>query len=112
MANLTWSIGDVRVTRIVESVVPIPPQVLFPDVTAEDLSRHASWLEPHFVDGEGNMLLSIHGLVIEAGGQRILVDTCVGEKSVPGFEELAGPSAFLSDLAAAATGAAGMASTD
>jgi glyoxylase-like metal-dependent hydrolase (beta-lactamase superfamily II) len=99
--NLTWSIGDVRVTRIVESVAPIPPAGLFPDATAADIARHESWLKPHFVDPEGNLLLSIHGLVIESGGQRILVDTCIGEKPVPGFEGLGEGSTFLVDLEAA-----------
>ena len=30
MSNLSWSIGDVTVTRIVESVSPVPAQGLFP----------------------------------------------------------------------------------
>jgi glyoxylase-like metal-dependent hydrolase (beta-lactamase superfamily II) len=98
VSNLSWSIGDVRVTRIVESVSPIPPEGLFPDATAADLVRHESWLKPHFVDGAGNLLLSIHGLVVESAGKRILVDTCVGEKPVPGFEELGGDSQFFADL--------------
>ncbi len=101
MSNLSWSIGDVRVTRIVESVSPIPPEGLFPDATAADLVRHESWLKPHFVDGAGNLLLSIHGLVVEASGKRILVDTCVGDKPIPGFEGLGADSNFLSDLEAA-----------
>lgn len=101
MANLSWSIGDVRITRIVESVSPVPPDGLFPDATAAALVRHESWLKPHFVDGDGNLLLSIHGLVVEASGKRILVDTCVGDKPIPGFEGLGADSNFLSDLEAA-----------
>jgi glyoxylase-like metal-dependent hydrolase (beta-lactamase superfamily II) len=101
MANLEWSIGGVRITRIAESVSPVPPQGFFPDATPADLARHASWLEPHFVDGEGNLLLSIHGLVVESAGRRILVDTCVGERAVPGFETLGTGSVFFSELEAA-----------
>ena len=40
MSNLTWELGDVKVTRVVESVAPVPVQGLFPDATADDLTRH------------------------------------------------------------------------
>jgi len=99
--SLSWSIGEVRVTRIAESVSPIPPEGLFPEATAADIARHESWLKPHFVDGSGNLLLSIHGLVVESGQRRILVDTCVGEKPIPGFDGMGGDSAFLTHLEAA-----------
>ena len=104
MPHLTWSIGDVRITRIVEVVAPIPPQGLFPEATAEDLVRHESWLKPHFVDADGNMLLSIHGLVVESAGKTILVDTCVGEHALPGFEQLSADSTFFGDLESAGFG--------
>jgi len=102
MGNLSWSVGDVRITRVEELVAPMPPTHLLPEATPEALRRHASWLEPHFVDAEGNLLLSIHGLVIESGGRRILVDTCVGERVMPGFEQLSGSSSpFLENLESA-----------
>lgn len=101
MENLHWRIGDVTVTRIVESETVLPPQALLPDATPEALAPHRSWLEPGFLDADGNLVLSIHALVIEAGGRRILVDTCVGEHSVEGFEMLAPKPDFLLDLAAA-----------
>ncbi len=101
-ANLVWKIGDVSITRVVESCNPIAPTGLFPDATAEAVARHASWLAPHFLTPGGDFLLSIHALVVEAGGQRILVDTCIGEHPLPGYEALtAGPRTFLDDLAAA-----------
>jgi glyoxylase-like metal-dependent hydrolase (beta-lactamase superfamily II) len=102
MARLSWPIGEVQITRIVESVSPVPPEGLFPDVTAADVARHESWLKPHFVDADGNLLLSIHGLVVESAGQRILVDTCIGDRTIPGFEDLlGGDSGFLPELEAA-----------
>ena len=101
MGNLSWKIGDVTVTRIVESETELPPAGLLPEATAESLAPHRSWLEPGFLSGDGNFVLSIHALVIEAGDRRILVDTCVGEHSIPGFEMLAPNAGFLDELATA-----------
>ena len=98
----TWEIGDVRITRIVESETALPPQALLPDLTPERLARHESWLKPCFVDGDGQIVLAIQGLLIESAGLRILVDTCVGDRAIPGFEALASPGRrFLDELAAA-----------
>lgn len=101
MGNLSWNIGDVTVTRIVESETPLPPQALLPEATAEALAPHRHWLQPGFLDADGNVVLSIHALVIQAGARRILVDTCVGEHAVPGFEMLQPNARFLDELAAA-----------
>ena len=101
MAFLSWQIGAVRVTRVVEVVAPIPPNGLLEDIGPDDMAPHLSWLQPHFVDADGNLLLSIHALVVESQGRRILVDTCVGEHQIPGMEMLAGSSTFLDDLKAA-----------
>ena len=100
MANLGWKIGSVAITRIAESCNPLPPTGLYPAATPEALAPHADWLRPHFLDADGNFLLSIHALVVESQGRRILVDTCVGEHVLPGFQSLGNP-AFLQDLAAA-----------
>lgn len=100
--ELHWTIGDVGVTRVEESVAPVPVTGLFPTATVEGLERHRSWLAPHFIDEEGNLRLSIHGLVVEADGLRILVDTCIGSRPTPGYDMIANrPSAFLSNLEAA-----------
>ncbi len=98
MPPLTWSIGSVRITRIEEVTSPLPPEGLLPELRPATLARHESWLKPHFLDAEGNLLLSIHGLVIESQGRRILVDTCVGDRPVPGYEGLVGGDRFLRGL--------------
>lgn len=79
MTNLTWQIGSVRLTRIEETVTAIPLVGFFPAATPEALAPHLAWLQPQFVDAEGNAILSIHGLVVESQGRTILVDTCIGE---------------------------------
>jgi glyoxylase-like metal-dependent hydrolase (beta-lactamase superfamily II) len=102
MGNLSWSVGDARVTRIVEHEVVLPLRGLLPEATPEALAKHAAWLAPHFLGEGGTVTLSIHGLLVESQGRRILVDTCVGGRRIPGYEALAeGGRPFLRELEAA-----------
>lgn len=97
-----WKIGDVRVTRLVETVTAVPPNMLYPKASLETLAGDLGWLQPHFLDAEGNMLLSIHSFLVQAGDLRIVVDTCVGndkEIPLPGWAGL--ETRFLDHLAAA-----------
>jgi glyoxylase-like metal-dependent hydrolase (beta-lactamase superfamily II) len=96
-----WQIGKVRVTKVVEAPFVWEPTVVIPDVTPEMVAA-LPWLHPHFVDDAGNMLLSVHALVVESEGRRILVDTCVGnhkERPHPDMHRL--DTTFLADLEAA-----------
>ena len=57
---------------------------------------------PNFVDERGRLILSVHALVVESQGQRIMVDTCIGnDKPRPTrpFNQL--QTNFLGDLEAA-----------
>jgi glyoxylase-like metal-dependent hydrolase (beta-lactamase superfamily II) len=77
---LQWRIGAVTVTRVVEMDFPAPyhPQhSLLPDATPEALQA-MPWLYPDFVDADGTLKLSIHALLVEAPGLRLVVDTCIG----------------------------------
>ncbi|HEY2068558.1 MAG TPA: MBL fold metallo-hydrolase [Rhizomicrobium sp.] len=77
---LSWKIGDVTVTRVVESETPIPyseKHSFLKQATPEALSE-MPWLYPHFVTPDGAMVLSIHALLVEAPGLRLVVDTCIG----------------------------------
>jgi glyoxylase-like metal-dependent hydrolase (beta-lactamase superfamily II) len=96
-----WKIGDVTVTRIVEIEGPFSGERILPDATPANIARHR-WLLPRFATADGKLHVSVHALVIESGGRRIVVDTCVGNdksRSVPGWSHLKGP--FLADLARA-----------
>jgi glyoxylase-like metal-dependent hydrolase (beta-lactamase superfamily II) len=76
-----WQIGAVKVTRVVELLMPIPyrPEKPFlPGATPEAL-RKLPWLYPHFVNEKDEMMLSIHALLVEAPGLRLVVDTCMGD---------------------------------
>ena len=82
-----WKIGDVTVTKIVESEMVTDLTGIIPNAT-RDAVRPMAWLRPHFMNEEGVCILSIHALVIETPTKRILVDTCVGnDKSRPGIAD-------------------------
>jgi glyoxylase-like metal-dependent hydrolase (beta-lactamase superfamily II) len=99
---LRWQVGQVRITRVVESGPdPTSTKFLFRDPPRDLVARHG-WLKPHFATDEGRLLMSIHAFVVESQGRRIVVDTCIGNdkrRSFEGWHQLHGP--FLRDLTAA-----------
>ena len=104
---MKWKIGDVTVTKIVEMEVTGGSRFILPQATYEEILP-ISWLQPHFADERGRLKMSIHALVIEApgggrNGQRIVVDTCLGNdktgRRIPTWNNLQLP--FLADLEAA-----------
>jgi hypothetical protein len=77
---LSWKIGAVTVTRIVEIELPVPYSAARPflaEATPEAL-RQIPWLYPNYVTEDGHLRLSIHALLVEAPGVRLVVDTCIG----------------------------------
>ena len=74
----SWQIGDVKVTRVVEQEAPLPAEGLIANVEPERLAEHAVWLKPNFMTEAGEIVLSIHALVVESAGKTIVVDTCMG----------------------------------
>jgi glyoxylase-like metal-dependent hydrolase (beta-lactamase superfamily II) len=78
---LSWKVGDVTITRVVELEVPVPwseEHAFLKEATPETL-RTMPWLYPHFVRPEDDaMLLSFHALLVDAPGMRLVVDTCIG----------------------------------
>jgi len=104
MANaaVQWKIGDVRITKVVEHELPVPLNGLLVDVPDGAADRHP-WLARDFLTPQGDALLSIHGLVIDTGQRRILVDTCVGNLR-EGLVMPPLPSDFLDSLAEAGYG--------
>jgi glyoxylase-like metal-dependent hydrolase (beta-lactamase superfamily II) len=86
--QLSWQIGDVSITRLVEVIIRSPIKTLFTDGTSEGLEPYSSWLKPNFIDDDDNLILSIHAFLIKAGGLNIVVDTCSGNgKKLPLFPE-------------------------
>jgi glyoxylase-like metal-dependent hydrolase (beta-lactamase superfamily II) len=98
---LSWRIGDVTIRRIVEMEVPVPYSEKRPFIrgTSPEALKAIDWLKP-FVSPDGLLLLSIHALLVEAPGRKMIVDTCIGNDKPRGLT-LNNPlqTAFLKDLA-------------
>jgi hypothetical protein len=76
--------------------LPAPARVI-PQATAE--KRKSAWLYPHFVGEDDTLKLSIHALLVEAPGLKLVVDTCVGNdrpREITGGQPWASP--FLQHL--------------
>lgn len=96
-----WQVGDVKVTSIMESAEAIPWSPQYPPETADHWKKY-DWLVPRFVTPTGQIIMAVQAFVLEAGGQRIVVDTCVGngkEREIPHCSGL--QTAFLEDLSSA-----------
>jgi glyoxylase-like metal-dependent hydrolase (beta-lactamase superfamily II) len=97
---LSWKIGKVTVTRIVELDLPVPYAVFLTEATPDALSA-MPWLRPHYLGPNGELLLSVHALLVDAPGLKLVVDTCIGNdrpRSISGGEAL--QTAFLQDFLA------------
>jgi glyoxylase-like metal-dependent hydrolase (beta-lactamase superfamily II) len=90
---LSWQVGRVKITRIVEMDLPVPAMAMKGATIAE--LRKSPWLYPHFVSEDDKTLkLSIHALLVEAPGLKLVVDTCVGNdrpREITGGKALATP---------------------
>jgi len=96
-ALLSWQVGRVKITRIVEMDLPVPLKHM-PQATPAELHKSA-WLFPHFVGDDDTLKLSVHTLLVEAPGLKVVVDTCVGNdrpREITGDQPLSTP--FLQHL--------------
>jgi len=97
----SWNIGEVKVTRVIEIEGAWRGTWILPQATAENVIKERDWLAP-FSSPDGRVTMSIHSLIVESQGKRILVDTCIGNDKVrsnPAWNKLQLP--FLDDLAKA-----------
>ena len=96
--NEVWQVGKVKITRVVEMEVTGGSRFIVPDATREACPGYR-WLYPHFMGDVGNLVMSIHALVVDTGDRRILVDTCIGndkDRAIPSWSHL--QTNFLADL--------------
>lgn len=101
MKYLTWNIGDIKITRIVETEGDMELGVFLAPATPEALAPIRYLLKPDWL-GEGDIShLSIHCFVIEVGDRRILIDTCVGETGLPDYIPFEINVKYLDELAKA-----------
>ena len=97
----TWQIGPVKITRVIEMETSGGCRFILPDAT-RDACKPIGWMQPHFMDGQGNLIMSVHALIVDTGKYRIVVDTCIGndkERNIPTWSHL--QTDFLQQLTAA-----------
>ncbi len=84
-----WQIGEVAVTRIVESDDLWEPTRFVPNASREVVLAH-DWLLGPFADPTtGEIRLSINSFALEVGDEKVLIDTCGGNDKVrPGSPKL------------------------
>ncbi|HMD65996.1 MAG TPA: MBL fold metallo-hydrolase [Stellaceae bacterium] len=99
---MKWRIGEVTVTKIVELEATGGSRFILPQAT-RDAVLPIGWLQPDFADELGRLKMSIHALVVETPGRRIIVDTCLGNdkenRRISTWNNL--QTNFLADLAGA-----------
>jgi glyoxylase-like metal-dependent hydrolase (beta-lactamase superfamily II) len=97
-----WTIGKVRISKIVEIETTGGTRFILPQATPEAIQK-LPWLSPDFATAEGRLKMTVHALVVETPDRCIVVDTCIGNgkqgRSVPTWNDLDKP--FLQDMAAA-----------
>jgi glyoxylase-like metal-dependent hydrolase (beta-lactamase superfamily II) len=70
-------IGAVTVTRVVEREESVLGSDVLPEALPENLVT-MPWLAPRFLSLDGMFSMSIHALVVESDGRKIIVDTGLG----------------------------------
>jgi len=74
---MKWKVGAVTITKIVEIEGAGGTKFILPQA-APDVVREMDWLIPRYATPEGRLKMAIQSYVVEAGGQRIVVDTGLG----------------------------------
>lgn len=73
-----WSVGDIRVTRVLELPPTAFDPAIFIQATRHEILDRRDWLCPSFATANGDIILHFQAFIIEAGGKRIMVDPCIG----------------------------------
>jgi glyoxylase-like metal-dependent hydrolase (beta-lactamase superfamily II) len=99
---MRWTVGKVRITKIVELETVGSTRFILPLASNEEI-RKLPWLIPYFANEEGRLKMSIHSLVLDTPTRRIVVDTGLGNdkqgRNVPTWNNRSDP--FLERMAAA-----------
>jgi glyoxylase-like metal-dependent hydrolase (beta-lactamase superfamily II) len=78
--NLSWQLGDTKITRIEELIGPLfDPVRFFPDFHKDLIKKHQDWLLPNHLDmTSGRIIASMHSWLVETPHHKILIDGCIG----------------------------------
>lgn len=82
-----WAIGDIRVTRILETCSALAtPFEWFPDCTDAALEPHLHWLMPRLISPvTGRLVIPIQAFLVRTSRHTILIDSCVGNDKTCDF---------------------------
>ena len=98
---MSWRIGDVTVTRVVETELAFPPEAVVVGLSADDVID-IDWMRPLFCTEQGDIKLSFHAFVVRTPTLTVIVDTCFGEGRIPAARATSPqPRPFLENLEAA-----------
>jgi glyoxylase-like metal-dependent hydrolase (beta-lactamase superfamily II) len=92
MATEPWNIGDVRITKIIESEMEVPVEFfgeMLPKFSRSDVEA-MRWLEAEYVR-DGHFTLGYYSFLIATPHRKIVVDTAVGNakpRVAPRFDML------------------------
>ena len=75
----SWTIGNVKISQVVEQLIPEGLPGLLPDATPEALLA-IPWLYPEFITAKGDPSFSLHAFILDTPTKRIMVDTCIGNE--------------------------------
>ncbi|WP_199763304.1 MBL fold metallo-hydrolase [Bradyrhizobium guangdongense] len=99
---MQWQVGKVKITKVAELETVGSTRFILPLASNEEICK-LPWLIPHFATEEGRLKMSIHSLVVETPGRRIVVDTGLGNdkqgRNVPTWNNRSTP--FLDTMTAA-----------
>lgn len=84
MPHLTWTLGDAKITQIVETAADaVLAQLL--GATPTQLQQYEV-LTPHFINADGTLRGWFQSFIIEVGGQTLLLEGGIGNgRERPGF---------------------------
>lgn len=75
---LSWRIGPVTVTRVVEGTTEFSARMFLPALTEAQIEAAGAWAVPYLTDDSRRLRLSCHSFVVETPESTVVVDTCVG----------------------------------
>ncbi len=77
MKPQSWTIGEVKITAVLEIDLIASSRIFFPTATLEELMA-IEWLRPTYMTDKGRLIMWVQAFVVETPTKRIVVDTCVG----------------------------------
>ncbi len=73
-------VGDLRVARVFEAMLPFAATTFFPDTTETDWAPHVDWLtaEGGYEADRQRILMPVQSYLVRTSHHTILIDTCFG----------------------------------